>query len=83
MATCKTCNGNGSVKCPTCKGHGRIVPAFGSPYTCKNCDGSGVVKCGVCKGKGSVQAKEVLVIKYEVRVIRMELAYPENYHNGS
>ena len=54
MATFKTCNGKGSVKCPTCKGQGRIVPIFGSAYTCKYCESSGVVKCGVCKGKGSV-----------------------------
>ena len=56
MATCKACNSKGYVKCPTCKGRGRIVPgAFGpSPYTCKNCGGAGTVKCGVCKGKGHV-----------------------------
>jgi len=38
MATCKTCNGKGSVKYPTCKGQGRILPIFVSTYTCKNCD---------------------------------------------
>jgi DnaJ-class molecular chaperone len=54
MATCKACGGKGALKCPTCKGQGRIIPILGSTYTCKNCEGSGVVKCGVCKGKGSV-----------------------------
>jgi len=54
MAVCKTCGGKGSIKCPVCKGAGRIVPLLGSPYTCKNCEGSGVVKCGVCKGTGKV-----------------------------
>lgn len=55
MATCKTCHGKGSVKCPKCKGTGRIV---GGPFTssrkCDNCNGSGVVKCGACNGKGYV-----------------------------
>lgn len=35
MTTCKTCNGKGSVKCPTCKGQGRIIPILGSTYTVK------------------------------------------------
>ena len=28
MATCKTCKGKGSVKCPPCNGRGRIVSLF-------------------------------------------------------
>jgi len=55
MATCKTCNGKGSVKCPKCKGTGRVGGGIlSSSSQCNNCDGSGIVKCGVCHGKGSV-----------------------------
>jgi DnaJ-class molecular chaperone len=54
MATCKACSGKGFIKCPTCRGSGRIVPAIEPVYTCKNCEGSGIVKCGACKGKGTV-----------------------------
>lgn len=54
MATCKTCNGKGSVKCPKCKGRGRIQDLLGGSHQCNNCNGSGVVKCGVCNGKGHV-----------------------------
>jgi len=55
MATCKTCSGKGSVKCPKCKGSGRWEAGFLAFSTqCNNCDGSGVTKCGVCHGKGYV-----------------------------
>ncbi len=55
MATCKTCKSKGSIKCPQCKGSGRITGGLlSSSHQCKNCCGSGVVKCGVCSGKGYV-----------------------------
>lgn len=54
MPTCKTCNGKGSVKCPKCKGTGRISELLGGSHQCNNCSGSGVVKCGACNGKGHV-----------------------------
>lgn len=54
MATCKACVGKGHVKCPTCKGRGRIVPMIEPTHTCRNCGGGGQVKCGVCNGKGRV-----------------------------
>ena len=54
MATCKRCNGKGTIKCPICKGQGRIIPIFGSSYPCKHCGGSGEVTCPECQGKGTV-----------------------------
>lgn len=56
MATCKECNGKGSVPCPDCKGKGK--KDHGSWSTdwreCKLCSGSGRKKCGVCNGKGTI-----------------------------
>lgn len=55
MATCKTCGGRGSVRCPRCDGKGqRSGGPLSGPTKCSNCGGAGVVKCGVCKGKGQV-----------------------------
>lgn len=56
MATCKTCNGKGSVECPKCKGTGRIGEhrIMTSSSECSHCSGSGVKKCGACNGKGHV-----------------------------
>lgn len=55
MATCKTCNGKGSVKCPRCKGTGRVGGGvFTSSTECSHCSGSGVKKCGACNGKGYI-----------------------------
>jgi len=53
MATCKACSGKGAVKCPKCKGTGRIGSGMlTSSSQCNNCHGSGEVMCGVCNGKG-------------------------------
>lgn len=53
MATCKTCDGKGSTKCPKCKGSGRVGGGIlTSSSQCSNCHGSGVTKCGACHGKG-------------------------------
>lgn len=53
---CKSCYGNGlptgAVKCPKCKGQGRLVPMIGAPRNCPQCSGSGFVKCGACGGTG-------------------------------
>jgi len=55
VSTCKACDGSGSLKCPKCKGTGRVGGGLvTSPRQCDNCDGSGVVKCGVCHGTGRV-----------------------------
>ena len=55
MAACKSCGTKGSVKCPKCKGAGRVGGSLlGSSSQCNNCNGSGIVKCGVCNGKGYV-----------------------------
>lgn len=59
MATCKTCSGKGSVKCPKCNGKGRVdAGMFSGMKECPNCYGSGVKKCGACNGKGHVQLKK-------------------------
>jgi hypothetical protein len=55
LATCRTCNGKGSVKCPKCKGSGRVSSGGilpGGSVQCDNCHGSGVARCGGCAGKG-------------------------------
>jgi DnaJ-class molecular chaperone len=54
MATCKTCSGKGSIKCPRCKGSGRVDKGMllASYHECSHCSGSGVKKCGACNGKG-------------------------------
>lgn len=52
MSQCNTCHGKGSLKCPKCKGTGRIRHLLDGGAQCNNCSGSGVVKCGVCAGKG-------------------------------
>lgn len=51
--TCKTCHGEGSVKCPKCNGKGRTF-GFASEAKCDHCKGSGRVICGVCDGKGKI-----------------------------
>lgn len=55
MATCNTCRGSRSVKCPKCRGEGTIRwdPLFPKEQRCENCHGSGQVRCGACDGKGS------------------------------
>lgn len=60
MASCKTCSGRGSLKCPKCNGKGAYYQS-GGPFSggsvqqCKNCHGSGMVRCGVCGGKGQLK----------------------------
>lgn len=53
MSRCKTCAGKGFVKCPKCKGSGRISEILGGSHQC-NCIGSGVTKYGVYNRKGRV-----------------------------
>ena len=52
---CKKCNGDGSVRCPSCEGRGYHIRVITSNFECKHCNGSGVKKCGVCNGKGYIQ----------------------------
>lgn len=57
MMTCKSCKGEGFVKCPDCNGKGKRD--HGGPFSndwreCKHCSGSGRKKCGVCDGKGKL-----------------------------
>jgi DnaJ-class molecular chaperone len=57
MATCRECNGKGSVKCPDCHGAGKrdVGGMLKADWKeCKHCGGSGRKKCGVCNGKGSI-----------------------------
>jgi hypothetical protein len=60
MANCKTCGGKGAVKCPVCKGTGRVGGDISTnPRQCDNCKGSGVVKCKACNGKGYIVVKAI------------------------
>ena len=53
---CKTCNGDGEVECPKCKGAGTL------PAECRECKGGGkipdaagkMVECDICNGRGIV-----------------------------
>lgn len=63
MATCKTCKGEGSVKCPKCNGKGRVGGGvFSSSYECKHCSGSGVKKCGACNLLSSMKIRNFVVL---------------------
>jgi hypothetical protein len=64
MAKCKSCSGQGYVKCPKCGGKGEIWKsdvfdkldpsnvASGKWKECSLCSGSGRKECGACRGTG-------------------------------
>lgn len=47
MATCKTCNGAKTIRCPVCHGSGKV-----SGRPCNNCGGDKKTTCPTCKGTG-------------------------------
>ena len=62
MDACGRCGGAGTVKCPKCKGEGRIRKAqgiddLGRPSESMLCDhmdchGTGKMTCPTCRGRG-------------------------------
>jgi len=58
LLDCKSCNGDGEVKCAKCKGTGKV------PVNCIECKGKGkfdsdkgLVECDICNGTGKVDEK--------------------------
>lgn len=47
MATCKTCNGAKTIRCPVCNGSGKV-----SGRSCNSCGGDKKTVCPTCKGTG-------------------------------
>ena len=44
---CRTCDGDGEMNCPDCRGSGREL--------CRKCEGDGEMKCRKCDGDGSTR----------------------------
>jgi hypothetical protein len=58
---CPTCRGAGKLTCATCQGKGQVLCAdcggTGDRPVCARCDGSGMLACARCKGEGTVSGK--------------------------
>jgi hypothetical protein len=53
MADCAVCKGEGTVKCPNCKGTGNDPSYWTSTHAdCPKCSGTGRKTCNECKGTG-------------------------------
>ena len=47
MATCPTCHGSKTIRCPVCNSAGKVAGK-----TCNTCGGDKKIVCPTCKGTG-------------------------------